>query len=141
MSHATSLQLKALERLRRQRRQQCQRLVIEQQQHVQQMTQKLSQLQNFIDTPTPTVTTALALGNQEAYTQALRHVWQWQQQQCQQAEQELQQRKARLNESHLQEKQLEHYCLATTLSAAKADQRQAQKHSDELAALRFSRKD
>lgn len=140
MSHPLSPQLKALERLRQQRRVQCQQRVVEQQQRVERMRNKLDTLQHFIDSPKPSMASGLVLSNQEIYSQELRRLYQWQQQQYQCAEQELAQRNAQLIASHRQEKQLEHYCQAKTDAEEKRQQQHAQKLSDELAALRFSSK-
>ncbi|SEQ91862.1 flagellar export protein FliJ [Rosenbergiella nectarea] len=140
MSSPLSPQLKALERLRQQRRKQSQQRVIAQQHHVEQMRNKLNTLQHFIDSPIPTMSNGLALRNHESYVQELRRLYQWQQQQCQSAEQELAQRNAQLIASHRQEKRLEQYCQVITETKDKQQQQQIQKLNDELAAIRFSRK-
>ena len=140
MSRYLTEQLKSLERLRQQRRQQSQFKVIEQQQRVEQMRSKLDTLQYFINSPTPTLQGGLALKNHEIYTQDLRRLYQWQQQQLQAAEQELQQRKAQLSLSHLQEKQLEQHSDRMKKAEEESRQKSAQKQSDELATLRFGRK-
>ncbi|MBT0721896.1 hypothetical protein EFZ10_14470 [Tatumella sp. TA1] len=140
MSRYLTEQLKSLERLRQQRRQQSQYKVIEQQQRVEQMRSKLDTLQYFIDSPTPTLLGGLALKNHENYTQDLRRLYQWQQQQLQAAEQELLQRKAQLSLSHLQEKQLEQHSDRMRKAEEESRQKSAQKQSDELAMLRFGRK-
>lgn len=140
MSSPLSSQLKRLERLRQQRREQCQQRVIAQQRQVEQMRNKLNTLQQFIDSPIPTVSNGLALKNHENYVQELRRLYQWQQQQCQSAELELGQRTTQLLISHRQEKQLEIYSQAVTETNERQQQQQAQKLNDELAANRFSRK-
>jgi len=140
MSSLLTSQLKVLERLRQQRRAQCQQRVNAQLHQVEQMRSKLTTLQHFIDSPIPTMSNGLALRNHESYVQELRRLYQWQQQQCQAAEQTLAQRKAELIAYHRQEKQLEQYCQIVTKTQEKQQQQREQKFNDELAALRFSRK-
>ena len=140
MSGLLSSQLKALERLRLQRRTECQQQVNAQLHHLQQMRNKLNTLQHFIDSPIPSMSNGLALRNHENYVQELRRLYQWQQQQCQSAEQELARRQAQLIASHRQEKQLEQYCQVLTKTRERQQQQQDQKVNDDVAALRFSRK-
>lgn len=140
MSTPLPAQLKALERLRLQRRTRCQQQVNAQLHHVQQMRNKLNTLQHFIDSPIPSMSNGLALRNHENYVQELRRLYQWQQQQCQSAEQELARRQAQLIASHRQEKQLEQYCQGVTETREKQQQQQDQKVNDDVAALRFGRK-
>jgi len=133
-------QFRALARLRQQRRQHAQRQVVAQQQVVEQMRGKIDQLQAFIDSPTSPLINGLALNNHAAYTQTLRQLAQWQQQQYLHAEQELAQRKLQLSTRHREEKQVEHYCQAIKEAEQSVQQQRDQKFCDELAALRFSRK-
>ncbi len=132
--------LKTLERLRRQQLQQCQQRVNEQQAVIRGMQSKIHTLQAFLHSPVTPLTHGLALNNQDNYARELRHLLRWQQQQHLAAEQELARRQSALLESHLQYQRLESYGHQLARSELQQQQRQEQKSTDALAALRFARK-
>lgn len=132
--------LKTLERLRRQQLQQCQQRVNEQQAVIRGMQSKIHTLQAFLHSPVTPLTHGLALNNQDNYARELRHLLRWQQQRHLAAEQELARRQSALLESHLQYQRLESYGHQLARSELQQQQRQEQKSTDALAALRFARK-
>lgn len=139
MSSPLPASLLALERLRRQQVQQCQRRVAEQQQRLSEMQSKIASLEQFLRSSPSSVATGLSLRNQDTYAAELRQLLRWQQQQYQAAEQELKTRRSALLNSELQHQRLETYGQQVAGEHRQQQQRQEQKVTDGLAALRFGK--